>query len=148
MRRFASFAVNRSGATLIEFTLIFTVLMVLTFGLIEFGIALYQYNAAETATAIGARYIATRGPVVTGIADCGVATNASAGTSCASVAGASSWTVTCNAAAPPAAARRPCSTDWSPGCGSSRPKSRHRTCRSSCAGRGWVSSGAARPCPW
>ena len=89
-----------SGAVLVEHTLVFVLLMLLTFGLIEFGIVLYQYNAAETATAVGVRYVATRGPVVTGLPDCGVATTATAGTMCASVSGASTWTVTCNAAAP------------------------------------------------
>lgn len=91
---------NESGAVLIEYTLIFTMLMVMTFGLIEFGIAFHQYNAAETATGVGARYVATRGPVVTGISDCGVTTSATAGTNCSSVSGSGSWTITCNAGAP------------------------------------------------
>lgn len=91
---------DKSGAVMIEYTLVFVMLMVLTFGLIEFGAAFHQYNAAETATGAGARYVATRGPVVTGIADCGVNTSANAGTPCASVAGSSAWTITCNAGAP------------------------------------------------
>jgi hypothetical protein len=100
MRCFARFRDNTSGATLVEYTLVFVMLMVLTFGLIEFGIVLHQYNASEKATAVGARFIATRGPVVTGIPDCGVATTASAGTWCRNVAGSSGWTITCNAGAP------------------------------------------------
>jgi hypothetical protein len=100
MRRFTRFRNNTSGATLVEFTLVFMMLMVLTFGLIEFGIVLHQYNAAEKATAVGARFIATRGPVVTGIPDCGVSTTASAGTWCRDVGGSSGWTITCNAGAP------------------------------------------------
>lgn len=101
MRRFARFRSDQSGATLVEYTLVFAMLMVLSFGLIEFGLALYQYNAAETATAVGARYIATRGPVVSGMSDCGVATSASAGTVCRDVAGAASWApIVCNAGAP------------------------------------------------
>ena len=100
MNRLQCFSRDRGGATLIEYTLVFTMFMVLTFGLIEFGIVLYQYNAAEKATAAGARFIATRGPVVTGLADCGVATTASAGTDCADVAGGSSWSRTCSASAP------------------------------------------------
>ncbi len=99
LRRFRK---DASGAVLIEHTLVFVMLMVLTFGLIEFGLVLYQYNAAETATSVGARFIATRGPMATGIADCGVTTNASAGTPCSSVSGSSSWSVTCNASAPAA----------------------------------------------
>jgi len=100
VRILARFKRDRSGATMVEFTLVFAVLLVLTFGLIEFGLALYQYNAAETATAVGARYIATRGPVVTGLADCGVATSVNAGTNCSAVSGSSTWVVTCNASAP------------------------------------------------
>jgi hypothetical protein len=91
---------NESGAVMIEYTLVFTMLLVMTFGLIEFGLAFHQYNAAETATSVGARYVATRGPVVTGISDCGVTTSATAGTNCASVPGSDSWTITCNAGAP------------------------------------------------
>lgn len=97
----ARFRRNQSGATLVEYTLVFALLMVMSFGLVEFGIVLHQYNAAETATGVGARFIATRGPVVTGMSDCGVTTNASAGTNCRDVAGASSWApITCNAGAP------------------------------------------------
>lgn len=99
-RPIRGFRDNESGAVLIEYTLVFTMLMVLTFGLIEFGVALHQYNAAETATGVGARYIATRGPVVTGISDCGVTTSATAGTSCAAVSGSATWTITCNAGSP------------------------------------------------
>lgn len=100
MQSFTRFRDNASGATLVEYTLVFMMLMVLTFGLIEFGIVLHQYNAAEKATAVGARFIATRGPVVTGIPDCGVTTTANAGTWCRNVSGSSSWTITCNAGAP------------------------------------------------
>jgi Flp pilus assembly protein TadG len=100
MRVFVKFRRNRSGAVLVEHTLVFLMLMVLTFGLIEFGLVLYQYNAAETATFAGARFIATRGPVLTGVSDCGVATTAAAGTRCSDVAGSTGWSLTCNASAP------------------------------------------------
>jgi hypothetical protein len=101
MRTRDSFIRDRSGATLVEHTLVFAMLMMLTFGLVEFGIVLYQYNAAEMATAAGARYVATRGPIATGIGDCGASTSGvTAGTSCNSVNGSSSWSVTCNASAP------------------------------------------------
>lgn len=93
---------DTSGVVLIEYTLVFVMLMVLTFGLIEFGIVLYQYNAAEKATAVGARFAATRGPVVTGVSDCGVATGAAAGTPCSAVNGSAAWSLVCNASAPAA----------------------------------------------
>lgn len=99
-RRHEKFAHSESGATLVEYTLVFAMLMVLTFGLVEFGLALYQYNAAEKATAIGSRFVATRGPVYVGLQDCGVSTSQPAGTMCSSVTGASGWTVTCNAGSP------------------------------------------------
>lgn len=100
MKRFRKFRANESGATLVEHTLVFMLLMLLTFGLIEFGVVLYQYNAAETATAVGARFAATRGPMVSGLSDCGVTTSASAGTWCRNVTGSDTWSVTCNASAP------------------------------------------------
>lgn len=99
MRSFIRFRKNESGATLVETTLVFAMMMILTFGLIEFGLVLYQYNAAEKATAVGARFIATRGPVVTGLPDCGPGVNVSgmnAGATCPST----SWESTCNASAP------------------------------------------------
>lgn len=102
MRRCGRFLANSSGATLVEYTLVFAMLMVLTFGLIEFGLVLHQYNNSEKATAIGARFIATHGPVVTGVPDCGVTTTQPAGTMCSSVAGSTGWSRTCNAAAPSA----------------------------------------------
>ena len=67
MRGFVRFRKNESGATLVEATLVFAMMMILTFGLIEFGIVLFQYNSAETATSVGARFVATRGPIVTGM---------------------------------------------------------------------------------
>lgn len=98
--RLRRFRRNQSGATLVEHTLVFLLLMLLTFGLIEFGVVLYQYNAAETATSAGARFVATRGPIVAGVSDCGVSTSATAGTPCSSVSGSAGWTITCNAGAP------------------------------------------------
>jgi Flp pilus assembly pilin Flp len=99
VRSFARFRKNESGVALIEATLVFAMMMILTFGLIEFGLVLYQYNAAEKATAVGARFIATRGPIVTGLPDCGPGVNVNgmnAGATCPST----SWTTTCNAGAP------------------------------------------------
>ncbi len=100
MRTILSFLHDEAGAVMVEYTLVFVMLMVMTFGLVEFGICFYQYNTAEAATAVGARYIATRGPVYTGLSDCGVATSASAGTPCSSVSGSDTWSITCNATSP------------------------------------------------
>jgi Flp pilus assembly protein TadG len=85
LRRLRSLLRQDSGATLVEATLIFPMLMILTFGLVEFGHALWRYGTAEKATAIGARYLATRGPLVAGVADCFVNTSAAAGTPCSQI---------------------------------------------------------------
>lgn len=40
MKSLARFRKNTSGATLVEYTLVFLMLMVLSFGIIEFGLSL------------------------------------------------------------------------------------------------------------
>ena len=99
VRPLVNFRRNRSGAVLVEYTLVFAMMMILTFGLIEFGIVLYQYNAAEKATAVGARFIATRGPVVIGLPDCGPGVNVS-GMNAGATCPATAWETVCNAGAP------------------------------------------------
>jgi len=88
---YKSLAKNTEGASLIEFTLIFPLLMVMTFGIVEFGYVLYQHNIAQKATQIGARFAATRAPIVPNLPDCVVATpnNTLAGTDCSSISGSS-----------------------------------------------------------
>lgn len=51
------------GAVLLEFTLIVSLLMVFTCGMVDFSFALYQWNAAAKATALGARLAAVSDPV-------------------------------------------------------------------------------------
>lgn len=89
-----------TAATLVETTLVFPLVLILTFGLLEFGHAMWQWNAAEKATAVAARYIATRGPLMSGVPDCFVETTATAGTSCSEVGGAEAWTATCSGDSP------------------------------------------------
>jgi hypothetical protein len=100
MTRFLRLIGDRSGGVLVETTLLFPMMLVLSFGLVEFGMAWNQWNTAEKATQVGARWAATRGPVIVGLEDCGVATSATAGTDCVDVPGSDSWTVTCNAGSP------------------------------------------------
>jgi Flp pilus assembly protein TadG len=69
MRRLCSFLRDTRGATLVETTLVFPMVLILTFGLVEFGVAFWEYHAAEKATNLAARYIATRGPLVATLAD-------------------------------------------------------------------------------
>lgn len=88
------------GAAVIEFALIAPLLFMLTFGIAEFSLIFWQWNAAEKATHLGARLAATRGPIMVGVPDCGVATTLRAGTNCRDVAGADAWTVVCDGLAP------------------------------------------------
>lgn len=99
MRKLRRFIQDETAAAMVETTLVFPLVLILTFGLLEFGFALWQWNAAEKATAMAARYIATRGPLLSGVPDCFVAVPATitAGTSCSAVPGAESWTSSCGA---------------------------------------------------
>lgn len=84
MGRVRKLLTDVGGATLVELSLVFPILLTLTFGLAEFGLALWQYNAAERATVAGARYVATRGPLLTtDVPDCFVTVaDGLAGTPC------------------------------------------------------------------
>lgn len=54
---------NRDGATAVEFAIVVMLLVVFTFILIEFSLALYQWHAAEKATHFGARMAIVSDPV-------------------------------------------------------------------------------------
>lgn len=109
MRRLRSLLGDDRGSALVETTIVFPLMLILTFGLVEFGNALWQYHAAEKATAIGARWLATRGGVAgnlgqavttevytTGLPDCFVTDNTDPpGTLCSQVSGATGWSTTC-----------------------------------------------------
>jgi Flp pilus assembly protein TadG len=105
LRRLRALLRADGGSTLVEATIVFPMLLILTFGLLEFGYALWQYGAAEKATAVGARYLATRGPLAPGVADCFVATTAAAGTPCSQIpeaAAALAWSTTISSPSCPA----------------------------------------------
>jgi hypothetical protein len=101
---------DERGATLVEATLVFPIVLILTFGLVEFGRALWQYHTAERATAAGARWLATRHGVVGSAApltselwtavvpDCFVNSSDPPGTNCSQVTGATGWSQTCSGA--------------------------------------------------
>lgn len=95
------------GATLVEATIVFPIMMILTFGLVEFGHAFWEYHTAERATAAGARWLATRHGVrgaaaasnelwTAVVPDCFVNTSDPPGTLCSQVAGATGWSQTCS----------------------------------------------------
>ena len=101
IRRLRPFVSDDSATTLVEFTLIMPLLFLMTFGIAEFGFIFYQFQSLDAATAIAARMAATRGPVITGIPDCGVGVTGPAGAFCNQLAGSKTWTpVVCVGASP------------------------------------------------
>lgn len=54
-------ACDNRGSTLLEFAFAGPILIVLIFGIVEFGIALYDYNLVANGARLGARYAAVRG---------------------------------------------------------------------------------------
>jgi Flp pilus assembly protein TadG len=69
MRRLRSLLRDDTGTTLVETTLVFPMVMLLTFGLVEAGHAMWEYHTVEKATNVGARYVVTRGPLVASLSD-------------------------------------------------------------------------------
>jgi Flp pilus assembly protein TadG len=91
-RRPGSFLRDKKATTLVEFSLIAPLLFLLTFGIVDFAAIFYQFQALNVATGIAARMAATRGPVITGIPDCGVGVTATAGQYCGTIAASKTWT--------------------------------------------------------
>ena len=58
-------AQDQRGAAAVEVAIVFGVLLVLTISLIEFALALWQWNSAEKATQLGVRYAVESDPVAT-----------------------------------------------------------------------------------
>ena len=56
MRRVKQFQSNECGATLVEYSIALLVFLIATFGVIEFGRALWVHNALADAARRGARY--------------------------------------------------------------------------------------------
>ncbi len=54
---------NESGAVAVEFALVFGFLLLLSLGFVEFGVALLQWNRAEKALQLGARFAVVSDPV-------------------------------------------------------------------------------------
>ncbi len=61
-------AADRRGSISVENAIVFGLLIVLTIALIEFSLALWQWNTAEKATELGVRYAVQSDPVATNIA--------------------------------------------------------------------------------
>ncbi len=58
-------AADRGGSISVENAIVFGLLIVLTIALIEFSLALWQWNTAEKATQLGVRYAVQSDPVAT-----------------------------------------------------------------------------------
>lgn len=91
-----TFGRNNEGATLVEFSLLFPLLLLLTFGILEFANYFWQYQRADYAAQVAARMAVTRATFV-GLDDC-LGTGSSTdigGTKCSDISGSASWSVTC-----------------------------------------------------
>lgn len=62
MRRTMSSKTRQQGLALIELGIILALLVAITFGLTEFGRAIYQYNTLAKAARDGVRFLAVRDP--------------------------------------------------------------------------------------
>jgi len=61
--RIHALAAARDGAVMVEFTIIAALLLTVTCGMVDFSLALYQWNAASKATELGGRLAAVSNPV-------------------------------------------------------------------------------------
>lgn len=61
------FGRSESGASMVETALVMTLLLILLFGFVDFGLAFYQWNAASQAVQVGARRAAVSNPVAAGL---------------------------------------------------------------------------------
>jgi len=81
---------DERGSNSVELAFVIPALILLTFGIIDFGRAVFDWNAVEKATQIGARETVIRDPVALPIKDyfaCNVPTSADVGLLCADPAG-------------------------------------------------------------
>ena len=62
-------AADRGGSVSVENAIVFGLLIVLTIALIEFSLALWQWNTAEKATELGVRYAVQSDPVALGLSE-------------------------------------------------------------------------------
>lgn len=60
---------DRTGAGAAEFALVLPLLLILLFGIIDGGRFIWEYNRAEKATQMGARFAAATAPVASGLVD-------------------------------------------------------------------------------
>ena len=93
------FTANEDGATMIEFSLIAFLLIIVTFGIAELGFIFWQWNSAEKATQIGARKAVVGDLVPVGLKSVSCCTSGMvAGEFCTNPAAASFGTINCSGA--------------------------------------------------
>jgi Flp pilus assembly protein TadG len=63
---------DESGTSLVEFAISASLLLALTFGIIELSFALYSYNYVSSAARVATRYAVVRGSSCSGMPDCGI----------------------------------------------------------------------------
>ena len=89
---------DEQGATMVEFTIIFMLLMLLTFGIVDFGNLAFQWNSSEKATQVGVRTAAISDPVASELSSFDCRNNSiTLGTPCRN-GGTSFGTIVCNGA--------------------------------------------------
>lgn len=67
MSALARFKSDEGGASMVEASLVIVLLLTLTLGFVDFGYALYQWNAANKAVQVGARTASISNPVATAV---------------------------------------------------------------------------------
>ncbi|RWI11592.1 MAG: pilus assembly protein [Mesorhizobium sp.] len=75
MRPRRDFRQEECGAAMVEATIAMTLLLTLTLGFVDFGYALYQWNAATKAVEVGARAASISNPVSDALASAAVTAN-------------------------------------------------------------------------
>lgn len=97
------------GTAMVEFTIIFMLLFLLTGGIVDFGHLLYQWNSAEKATQAGVRAAVISDPVVEELADfdCSADSGITLGTPCR--IGGGGFSAVCSGTGP-------CTCTGLPGC--------------------------------
>jgi len=87
---------DTDGGPMMEFTAVFMLLILLTGGIIDFGLAMWQWNSAEKATQIGTRIAVTASPVVTELASWDCDTDAiQVGLPCSTTGAATFGSISC-----------------------------------------------------
>ena len=67
----SALAREQGGAVAVEYAIVIGLLMVLTISIVEFSLALWQWNSAEKSTELGVRYAVQSDPVAAGFAASG-----------------------------------------------------------------------------